>query len=164
LWKTILVEITMLVVLLAACRYAPNKAQTAGLIRQEVAKRMAETGDVAEAGIDLDAILDSALEAPKPKGRPKTKTEQLRERRQKLLALQAKGYTELELAQMTGVSKDTLRKALKPPKATKTKKVSHAAHAAQPSSKPKTVQSTVRTPKTVGANDGEPQFPTNARF
>jgi hypothetical protein len=129
---------------------------------------MAETGDVAEAGIDLDAILDSALEAPKPKGRPKTKTEQLRERRQKLLALQAKGYTELELAQMTGVSKDTLRKALKPPKATKTKKVSHAAHAAhaaQPSSKPKTVQSTVvRTPKTVGANDGEPQFPTNARF
>src|SRR5450631_3092979 len=104
---------------------------------------MAETGGATEDDIDLDAILDNALAAPKPKGRPKTKTEQLRERRGKLKALQAKGYTESELAQLTGVSKDTLRKALKPTKASKTPKTSNrAAHAA----KPDTVVEKVPTP------------------
>ena len=126
---------------------------------------MAETESAIETDVDLDAILDSALEAPKPKGRPKTKTEMLRERRGKLIALRAKGYTELELAQMTGVSKDTLRKALKPTKSGKAKRGNQAAHAAKPSTIPEKVGNTPpRVAKVTGVDGDEKSFPTNARF
>ena len=130
---------------------------------------MAETESAIETDVDLDAILDSALEAPKPKGRPKTKTEMLRERRGKLIALRAKGYTESELAQMTGVSKDTLRKALKPTKSGKAKRGNQAAHAAKPSTIAEKVAEKVaitppRVANVAGANGDEKSFPTNARF
>jgi hypothetical protein len=89
---------------------------------------MAKAVSAEKIGIDLDAVLDGALANPNPKGRMLTKTQQLRDRREKLIALQAKGYTEVELAKMTGVSKDTLRKALHPESSTKQKKQRRSDH------------------------------------
>jgi lambda repressor-like predicted transcriptional regulator len=130
---------------------------------------MPKPGSAVEIGLDLDAVLDGALENPKPQGRAPTKTEQLRERREKLIALQAKGYTEAELAQMAGVSKDTLRKALRPAKSTKPKQARPAAHAARPKNEQtKKDHSVVTTPprsaQVAGVNTDEKPFPTNDRF
>jgi hypothetical protein len=118
-----------------------------------------------ETGIDLDTILDGALANPKPKGRLLTKTQQLRERREKLIALRAKGYTELELAQMTGVSKGTLRKALHPENGTKQKKPRRAAEAPAPKKQEQTVISTPPHVAPVAAvKSSQKPFPTKDRF
>jgi hypothetical protein len=118
-----------------------------------------------ETGIDLDTILDGALANPKPKGRLLTKTQLLRERREKLIALRAKGYTELELAQMTGVSKGTLRKALHPENSTKQKKPRRAAEDPAPR---KQEQPAISTPPRVApvaaAKSSQKPFPTKDRF
>jgi lambda repressor-like predicted transcriptional regulator len=69
--------------------------------------------------LDMGAILDKALQAERPKERPPTKTQQLREQRVKIAALRKKGYTLVDIAAMVGASKDTLRQALRTTKKTK---------------------------------------------
>jgi lambda repressor-like predicted transcriptional regulator len=82
--------------------------------------------DATKTSLDIGAILDEALQAEKPKGRPPTKTQQIREQRVKIAALRKKGYTLVDIAAMVGVSKDTLRQALRTPKQTKRKATAHA--------------------------------------
>jgi lambda repressor-like predicted transcriptional regulator len=91
---------------------------------------MAGLEGATEPGLDIGAILDKALQAETPKGRPPTKTQQIREQRVKIAALRKKGYTLVDIAAMVGASKDTLRQALRTTKKTKKKM---AARAAQPS-------------------------------
>jgi len=121
---------------------------------------MAKAVSAEKIGIDLDAVLDGALANPNPKGRMLTKTQQLRDRREKLIALQAKGYTEVELAQMTGVSKDTLRKALHPESGTKQKKQRRSDHATATKKQDPIVPSTTQPVKNVaGIKSDENQLP-----
>ena len=91
---------------------------------------MAGSEEPTETSLDIGAILDAALATKTPKGRRQTKTEQLREQRKKIAALRMKGFTLVEVAEMVGASKDTLRQALRKP--TKTKKKT-AANRAKPS-------------------------------
>ena len=91
---------------------------------------MADSAEPMETSLDIGAILDAALATKTPKGRRQTKTEQLRQHREKIAALRMKGFTLVEVAEMVGASKDTLRQALRKP--TKTKKKT-AANSAQPS-------------------------------
>jgi len=129
---------------------------------------MARAKRSAETSIDLDAVFDSALANPKPKSRMLTKTQQLRDRREKLIALRAKGYTELELAQMAGVSKDTLRKALHPESSTKPKKPKRVdenpAQTAPKKQDQKATNTPSRAPNVAGVNSNKKPFPTKDRF
>jgi lambda repressor-like predicted transcriptional regulator len=80
---------------------------------------MARSAGATESSRDIGAILDEALQAEMLPGRQPTKTQQIREQRVKIAALRKKGYTLVNIAEMVGVSKDTLRQALITPKKTK---------------------------------------------
>jgi hypothetical protein len=130
---------------------------------------MAKAGGAIQEALDFDEVLDRALEMPQPKGRPPTKTEQLRQRREKLVRLQGEGYTELELAKMLGVSKDTLRKALYGDRGAKAKKVPRTAHSTRAKVQPETTSTRATETKKVAGSKGTPrddhkEFPTNDRF
>jgi lambda repressor-like predicted transcriptional regulator len=114
---------------------------------------MAGSEGATEPVLDVGAILDKALQAETPKGRPPTKTQQLREQRVKIAALRKKGYTLVDIAAMVGASKDTLRQALRTTKKTKKKM---AAHAAQPSAGRTTASETNAT-TTVKTTRAEPK-------
>jgi hypothetical protein len=127
---------------------------------------MAGQAHTVEADLEIEAILDRALESLEPKARPPSKTAQLRGAREKIRALQAKGFTLNEIADLVKTSKDTLRLALSPPKPLKkAKKKTRTARAAQAAVKPSLAVEREPEPKPVVQKSVPPaksrKFPTN---